>query len=147
MLKRNDFSWSGVDYAWLSSESLSKEEWLTIVPKLFEEIENAGYKIQIRGKMDKMDKDWLSFDVPGYEEATYPPIPDGHKEKVIIKKWHHYAPMTGVTGKGSRMIKDLLHYCDYNFTGLVWEKIYLSEEVDDMIEYLKQNNYTIDDQR
>jgi hypothetical protein len=147
LLRRNDFSWNGGDYAWASNKTLAKEEWLKITPKLFKEIENAGYKVELRGKMDQISKEWLSFAIPGYEEANYPHIPNGNGAKIIIKRWHHYAPMTGIAGKGSRMIKDLLHYCGYGFTGWLWERIYLREEVDDLIEYLKQNNYTIDDQR
>jgi hypothetical protein len=146
ILRKNGFTWEPINYSWMSGLK-SRKEWEEIAPKIFKEIEKAGYKVQIHGKLDKIAKDWLSFAIPGYEEAIYPEIPDGNEEKVIIKRWHHYAPMTGVTGKGSRKIKDLLKYCGYNWTGWLWERIYLSEEVNDMIEYLKQNNYTIDDQR
>ena len=149
-IKHYGFKWSDIDHAWKSKVSLPKEMWLATLPKMFEKLENKGAAIQHHGKISQYDKDFdRDFGVPGWDHWEFPKIPDGNGAKVYIKVWDHHAPMVGIMGKGSYLIRAVLRYDGFIFTTdkHMWTHVYLKENVDDLIEYLSKYNYTIIDGR
>jgi hypothetical protein len=151
ILKKYNFKWSDVNYAWKSKFSLPKELWEKSAPKMFEEIEKIGdHVVQHKGKLSKFDIDMeRSFFIPGYDHWEYPPIPDGNGLKVYFKQWHHHAPVIGVTGKGTYAGRAVLKYDGYVFNkgSHMWERTYDREDVDDLIKYFESRGYTVIDGR
>jgi len=151
ILKKYNFKWSDINYAWKSKFSLPKHIWELTAPRMFDEIEKlGGHIVQPKGKLTKFDIDMeRSFFIPGYDHWEYPYIPDGNGLKVYFKQWHHHAPVIGVTGKGSYAGREVLKYDGYVFNrgSHMWERTYDREDVDDLIKYFQSRGYTVIDGR
>jgi hypothetical protein len=149
-MKRHRFEWNPGDYGWKSSFSFPQEYWLSKAPEIFKEIEKkSGYVVELKGKIKYITGLNASFSIPGWDNAQYPDIPDGEGTKVYFKQWHHHAPMIGVMGKGSYGARKVLAYEGYLFSKEQhrWEAVYDPDDTDELIEYLKNKNYTVIDGR
>ena len=146
-LKKIGFRWSEANTAWKYNIASTKEGWIEKAPDLFKEIEkNTGYIVKPKENIGD-----ITFMIPGYDIIEYPTIEDGQKTKVYVKEII-YGGLTfiGLIGGGTYKARNICRYFDFSFNKSthMWEKRMDSKkEIDNLIEYLKENNYIVIDQR
>jgi len=148
IIKKYSFKWSSIHRGWRSARPHTLEYWQKIASELFTEIEKIpGYVIEKR----KNPETPINSPVIGkWDISEYPRVDDGTGLKIYVKLFEEPFNIISLMGKGTYTARNLLKYFKFSFNKEkhAWEKIYYHKsEIDDMLKYLKENNYEIIDYR
>jgi len=148
IIKKYDFQWSDSNKGWKSKHPKKLEVWQELAPEIFKEIEkNPGYVVKKRKNPNNPN----SPDIEGWGTSEYPIIKDGEGQKIYVSvKGHYLFPYVLFSGKGTYTAKEFLKYFNFHFEKQIhsWMKSgYNKNEIDEIVNYLKQHNYKIIDNR
>ncbi len=147
MIKSHGFRWSEMNKGWRSKTPRKMDYWQKIAPELFKEIEKkSGYVIEKRKNPDNLN----APEIEGWGISEYPNIDDGTGQKVYISLKGEQWPSVLLMGKGTYTAKEFLKYFRFRFDKEQhgWVKgSYNKNEIDEIVNYLKQHNYEIIDYR
>jgi hypothetical protein len=148
IIKKYSFKWSSIHKGWKSARPRTLEHWQKIASELFTEIEKIpGYVIEKRKNPGTPTN---SPAIGKWDISEYPRVDDGTGLKIYVKLLEEPFYIISLMGKGTYIARNLLKYFKFNFNKEkhAWEKIYHNKfEIDDMLKYLKENNYEIIDYR
>lgn len=146
-IKHFGFKWSSIHKGWKSKSPRTMIYWQKLAEQLFKEIETkTGYVIEKYKNPDNADTPTIK----GWGISEYPNIDDGTGQKVYISLKGEHWPIVLLMGKGTYTAREFLKYFKFRFDkdqhGWV-KNSYNKNEIDEIVNYMKQHNYEIIDYR
>ena len=139
-IKKFGMTWDSINKSWVFKQKPSSEhEFERKTIEVFKHIESLGYSIAPTPENEHLIK--------GYEKKKELGVQKGipGKNRIIIKDFHHYAPMTMVKGGGTKYIKSLLQQFGFEFSGYGWQRIEMQKaQREEFVSILERNGYTIE---
>lgn len=135
IIKKQGAKWDSLEKKWAIN--------IDKIKPLFDSIIELGYSITPEKGIDK------SLIIKDFEDEYNLIIPKGinGKNNIKIKSYSHYAPMTQISGNGTKYIKPLLlqYHFKYDTQYFIWNRVELSDiEFKEFTTILKDNNYNIE---
>jgi len=153
IIKKYEFNWGSLDKGWKYKEPVSEDKLDSICKPLFIELKKIGITIAPGQGMFSHEEFYNNTvgKISDFSDEQIPEIPNAipGKNKIYIKNFHHYAPMTKVSGGGTKFIKPLLNYYNFNWnsSGFIYDRVeLLDNERKEFIKILKDHNYDVIEQ-